>query len=198
VEQGRCRLILAAALALLALLASGCSFLLPSTQATARSKWRSFDEAKVAFDRILPGTTSTNELAELGFDPTTNANVRILTYLDVIQRFIPNQSITMNDLDPSVRTFIEHREEGQAWEVEVNTTKSRRYGNALLDVTGFVKKSHETGWQFKALLLIHEGRVVYKLASGQPNLDRYDKRVRPLGPLQELDDLLLRTAERSR
>ena len=105
---------------------------------------------------------------------------------------------TKDDLDPSVRAFIEHREEGQAWEVEVNNTKAKRYGNACLDVTGFVKKTHETGWQFKGLLLIREGRVVYKLASGQPNVDRYDKKVRPLGPLQELDGLLVRTAEVSR
>ncbi len=185
-------------LTLLALLPSGCSFLLPTSQATAKSKWHSFREAEAAFERIVPGTTSASELAPLGFDPVTNANVRMLTYLDVIQRFMPNQSITKDDLDPSVRAFIESREQGQAWEVEVNHTKAKRYGNAFLDVTGFVKKTHETGWQFKGLLLIREGRVVYKISSGQPNLDRYDKKVRPLGPLQELDSLLLRTAERSR
>ena len=181
-----------------ALLTSGCAFLLPTSRTTTESKWRSFDEAKVAFDRIVPGVTSINELGALGFDPAANPNVRILTYLDVIQRFLPNQSITKDDLDPSVRAFIEHREEGQAWEVEVNNTKAKRYGNACLDVTGFVKKTHETGWQFKGLLLIREGRVVYKLASGQPNVDRYDKKVRPLGPLQELDGLLVRTVEVSR
>jgi len=182
---------------MLLLLASGCSFLLPTSQATARSKWHSFGEAKAAFDRIVPDATATNELAELGFDPSANPNVRILTYLDIIQRFMPNQSITKDDLDPSVRAFIEHREQGQAWEIEVNNAKAKRYGNAFLDVTGFVKKTHETGWQFKGLLLIREGRVVYKISSGQPNRDRYEKKVRPLGPLQELDSLLLRAAERS-
>lgn len=112
-----------------------------------------------------------------------------------MQRFMPNPSITQDDLDPSVRAFIEHREQGAAWEVEVNVLKTRRYGNAFLDVTGFVKKSHETGWQFKALLLLREGRVVYKLSSGQPNLDRYEKKVRPLGPLQEMDSALVRSVE---
>lgn len=181
-----------------ALLTSGCSFLLPTSRTTTESKWRSFDEAKVAFDRIVPGVTSTNELGALGFDPAANPNVRILTYLDVIQRFMPNQSITKDDLDSSVRAFIEAREQGQAWEIEVNNTKAKRYGNACLDVTGFVKKTHETGWQFKGLLLIRESRVVYKLAAGQPNVDRYDKKVRPLGPLQELDSILVRTVEVSR
>ncbi len=182
-------------LLLLALLAPGCSFLLPTSQTTARSKWSSFTEAREAFDSITPGATATNELAHLGFDPSANPNVRILTYMDIIQRFMPNQSITKDDLDPSVRTFIEGREQGQAWEVDVNNMKSKRYGNALLDLTGFVKKTHDTGWQFKALLLIREGRVTYKLSAGQPNVDRYDKKVRPLGPLQELDSILIRSAQ---
>lgn len=178
-------------------LAAGCSFLLPSSRSTARSKWHSFEEAQAAFDHITPGATTLRELAALGFDPSTNANVRLLTYLDIIQRFMPNPSITKEDLDPSVRAFIDGREQGQAWEIEVNDTKAKRYGNAFLDVTGFVKKTHETGWQFKGLLLIRQGQVLYKISSGQPNLDRYEKKVRPLGPLQELDSLILRAAERS-
>ena len=185
-------------LLVLTLLGSGCSFLLPTSQATAKSKWHSFSEAKSTFDRIVPGTTPINELVLLGLDPAVNPNVRILTYLDIIDRFMPNPSITMNDLDPSVRSYIESREQGQAWEVELNNTNAKRYGNAFLDVTGFVKKTHETGWQFKGLLLIQNGVVTYKLSSGQPNIDRYEKKVRPLGPLQELDSIITRTADKFR
>jgi len=185
-------------LLVLTLLGSGCSFLLPTSHATAKSKWNSFSEANSTFDRIVPGTTPINELVLLGLDPAINPNVRILTYLDIIERFMPNPSITMDDLDPSVRSYIERREKGQAWEVELNNTSAKRYGNAFLDVTGFVKKTHETGWQFKGLLLIQDGLVTYKLSSGQPNLDRYEKRVRPLGPLQELDSIIIRTADKFR
>lgn len=179
------------------LFASGCAAILPTSQSAVVSRWHSYNAAKADFDRIVAGTTGSNELAELGFDPAANANVHILTYLDVVQRFIPNQSITKEDLDPVVRSFIEHREQGQAWEIDVNELKSQRHGNVFLDVTGFVRKSHETGWQFKGLLLIRDGKVVYKLASGQPKIDRYDKKVRPLGPLQELDGVLYRTVEGS-
>ena len=184
-------------LTLTALLASGCSFLLPTSRETAKSKWHSYTEAKAAFDRIVPGLTATNELAALGFDPSAYTNVRILTYVDVIQRFMPNRSITKDDLVPSVRAFIDSREQGQAWEFELADTQDKRYGNAFLDVTGFLKKTHQTGWQFKGLLLIQEGRVVYKLSSGLPNLERYEKKVRPLGPLQELDSLLPTTSQPS-
>jgi uncharacterized protein (DUF736 family) len=182
-------------LAVLLFLAPGCSSLLPSSKVIAKSKWHSYGEAEADFDRITPGATATNELAALGFAPSVNPNVRILTYLDVIQRFMPNQSISKDDLDPSVRAFIEGRERGQAWEVDVSSANSKRYGSVLLDLTGFVKKSHDTGWQFKGLLLIREGRVVYKLSAGLPNIDRYDKKVRPLGPLQELDSILARSAQ---
>jgi hypothetical protein len=183
------------AVATLALLffTPGCAFLLPRSHTVTRSKWSSYAEASAAFDRIVPAQTTTNDLAHLGFHPAENANVRVLTYLDIIQRFMPNQSITKEDLDEAVRACIDAREDSQAWEIDLTDVKSRRYGNALLDVTGFVKKTHETGWQFKGLLLIRDGRVTYKLASGLPQVDRHDKKVRPLGPLQEFDGILSRT-----
>ena len=60
-----------------------------------------------AFDQIIPGQTTTDELECLGFDPFSNANVRILTYLDVIGRFLPNNSIQKTDLPVSVRDCLE-------------------------------------------------------------------------------------------
>jgi len=180
----------------LALLAScllpGCAFLLPRTQATTKSRWNSYEEARAAFERIVPNETQTDQLSSLGFDARTNPNVKVLTYLDVVQRFLPNQSITLDDVDPAVRSCIEARERSQALEVELNNIKTKRYGNALLDLLAFVRKTHETGWRFKGLVLILDGRVVYKLASGEPNVDRYEKKIRPLGPLQEIDGITSR------
>jgi len=173
----------------LVLFTSGCSSLLPRSHTLTKSKWDSYAEAGAAFERIILGETTTNDLGRLGLHPAENPNVKILTYLDLIQRFMPNQSITKEDLDEAVRACIEARDKSEAWEIELRDLKSRRYGNALLDVTGFVRKTHETGWQFKGLLLIRDGRVVYKLVSGLPQVDHYDKKVRPLGPLQEFDNI---------
>ncbi len=180
------------------LLNSGCAFLLPTSQDAAKSKWQSYDEAMTAFDRIIPGSTGTNELAELGFYPAANPNVRILTYLDVIQLFMPNRSISRADLDPAVRDFIDNKDEGQAWELLLNRAKEKRRGNAFLDITGFVKKSRETRWRFKGLFLVRDGVVVYKLASGVPNIDIEQKRVKPLGPFQDLDGLIVQAEDRDR
>ena len=43
------------------------------------------------------------------------------------------------------------------------------------------------GWNFKALILLNHDKVLYKLWSGQPNLDRTEQKKKPLGPLQEID-----------
>jgi hypothetical protein len=145
----------------------GCAFLLPRTQSTTKSKWGSYEEARAAFEQIVPNETRVEQLNAWGFDPTTNPNVKVLTYLDVVQRFMPNPSITKEDLDEAVRKCIDAREQS---------------------------KSHETGWQFSGLLLIRDGRVVYKLASGQPHVDRHERRVRPLGPLQEFEGVISRVA----
>ena len=180
------------ALIVLVALLSGCSSLLPRFHQRTKSKWASYEEVQAAFDRIIVNETRSEELATLGFHPQSNPNVRILTYLDLIQRFMPNQSLRIDDLDEAVRACIQARERSQAWEVVLSEGHSRRYGNVVLDVTGFVKKTHETGWEFAALVLILDDRIVYKLASGQPKIDRYEKRVKPLGPLQELERLVVR------
>ena len=181
------RLIRGVALAGVVILTSGCASLFPRSEAITKSPWKSYDEAQSAFDRIVPFQTTVSDLKTLGFDPGSSPNAKSLTYLEVIQRFMPNQSISKADLDPSVRECIEALAACRAAELDLTEARSRRFGNLLLDLLGFNRRTHETGWQFKAFLLIRDDVVVYKLAAGQPAIDRLDKRVRPLGPLQELD-----------
>jgi hypothetical protein len=71
--------------------------------------------------------------------------------------------------------------------LDLTVVTSQRYGNLALDMLAFNRKTHETGWNFKALILLNHDKVLYKLWSGQPNLDRYEQKKKPLGPLQELD-----------
>ena len=49
------------------------------------------------------------------------------------------------------------------------------------------RKTRETGWNFKALVVLNCGKVVYKLWSGGPGLERCETKKKPLGPLQERD-----------
>jgi hypothetical protein len=163
-----------------------------SSTTRSRTPWQNFDQAQAAYDKVVPHQTSLQELKGLGFDPMTTPNIKILTYLDLIQRFIPNASITMNDLQPDVRACIESKDCCHAYELEVEMTDSKRYGNLMLDVFGFNRRTKTSGWTFKALIIVKDDVVAYKLRSGEPNLDRLDKKVKPLGPLQEMDNIVLK------
>ena len=171
----------------LVVLTTGCRSLFTSGSNSVKSPWKDFAEARTAFDQIVPGQTTTNELACLGLDPFSSPNVKILTYLDVINRFLPNNSIQKADLPKSVRDCLEAKNDCQAYELDLTVTQNKRYGNLFLDIFGFLRKTRETGWNFKALIVLNRGTVVYKLWSGEPQLERYEKKKKPLGPLQELD-----------
>ncbi len=171
-------------------LTTGCRSLFTSGSSSVQSPWKDFAEAKTAFDQIMPGQTTTNELECQGFDPFSGPNVRILTYLNVISRFLPNNSIQKADLPESVRDCLEAKNDCQAYELDLTVTQSKRYGNLFLDIFGFLRKTRETGWNFKALIVLNRGTVVYKLWSGEPHLERYETKKKPLGPLQELDSLV--------
>jgi len=108
----------------------------------------------------------------------------------VMSRFLPNNSIQKADLPASVRECLEAKADCQAYELDLTVTHSKRYGNLFLDIFAFNRKTHETGWNFKALVVLNCGKVVYKLWSGEPNLERYETKKKPLGPLQELDGTL--------
>jgi hypothetical protein len=179
-------------LALVLALAPGCRSLLPSEAKKDKTPWHSFEEAQAAFDRVLPHETSVEDLRQMGFDPAKTPNVRILTYLDLINRFLPNNSVRMEDLHPDVRACIEAKELSSAYELTIDVSDTQRYGSVLLDIFGFVKKSHITGWRFQALILVKDDMVAYKLRSGQPNMDRNERKIKPLGPLQELDSMVNR------
>jgi len=176
----------------LVLTTTGCRGLFSSTSQRARTPWQNFEEAQAAYDKVIPHKTTLTELKNLGFDPVSTPNVKILTYLDLIQRFIPNASITLKDLQPDVRDCIESKDCCHAYEMELDLTNNKRYGNLALDIFGFDRRTKTTGWNFKALIIVKDEVVAYKIRSGEPNVDRVERRTKPLGPLQELDNVLLK------
>jgi hypothetical protein len=177
-------------LAALVSLTTGCKALFPTEDKQTKSQWQSFDEAQLAFERILPHQTTLEDLKELGFDPVSSPNVRLLTYLDLIEKFMPNISITKEDLPKDVRECIEAKDCCRAYELDLDVSHSKRYGNIAADMFGFNKKTRITGWNFNALVVIRNDLVIYKIRSGQPQVNRLEKKTKPLGPLQELDNIV--------
>lgn len=172
---------------LITFLLGACSNALPRTEDNTRSRWDTFEQAMIDYDKIIAYQTTTTELKELGYDPYTQANIRILSYLDIIQRFMPNQSITLDDLDPALSFCIRSRDHCLAYEAQPQQSKTKRVGNVALDLLTFKRRTIETGWSFNAIIVINDGIVIYKVWSGSPIVSGEKLRNNPLGPLQGLD-----------
>jgi hypothetical protein len=169
--------------------ATGCRSMFPVEDNRPQNSWTTYAQAQAAFDKIVTHQTTVSDLRNMGFDPTNSPNIKVLTYLDVIQRFLPNQSVTKADLPPDVRYCLEARDGCKGFELIVESSNRKRYGNLPLDIMGFKKKTRVTGWKFCALLVVQNEIVTYKLASGEPNVDKIENKVKPLGPFQEMDGL---------
>jgi hypothetical protein len=169
----------------LALISTGCFSLLPSTKTKIQSQWQSFDAAKTSFDKVTPYQTTEADLKTLGFDPYTSPNIKILTYLDVMNRFMPNPSIKKEELDEGIQYCIDSREYCKALEFQPSHVNTQRQGNVVLDVLNFQRKVEQTGWEFQAFIVLIDDVVVYKLWGGKPAIDEYREAKNPLGPLQD-------------
>jgi hypothetical protein len=166
---------------------SGCKSTLPSDTTRANVNWETYKDCEDSFDQIIPYKTTVEELKDIGFDPYKSSNIKVLTYLDIIQRFIPNSSISKADLPDSIFECLKAKDSCVAYEVTLENREKKRVGNAWLDILGFKKKTHITGWVFKALIIVNKDMVVYKLRAGEPNINYFEEETRPLGPLQEIN-----------
>jgi len=178
-------------LTIFVILLSGCSSLLPSGEEEVKSPWSTFDEAKAAFDQIIPNETSVEHLSELGFDPYKTPNIKILNHLDVSRLFEYEPGFD-DHFPPGLISCMEAKQACQAYDAQIKDIHKKRVGNFLLDVFVVKREEHKTGWQFRALILLVDKKVVYKLWSGSPMLDETSRKKNPLGPLQELGPALIR------
>ncbi|MCK5716214.1 MAG: hypothetical protein KAH77_01905 [Thiomargarita sp.] len=175
---------------ILSVIGSGCSGMLPSTTVTTKSPWKYFEDAKRDFDKIIPHETNSEDLKRLGFDPFEIPNVKLITYLDLLKIFLPNDSIKLEHLEPGVRSCLEMRDGCYGYEVAPQILSGKRYGSVALDLLNFQKKKITTGWKFKALIVLNNGLVVHKVWGGEPNISKIEIEKNPLGPLQNIDKLM--------
>ena len=172
---------------------SGCSSLLPRSENTTEGPWQNYQEAQQVFDQIIPYQTTFEDLKKLKLDPASNPNITILTYSDVVRRFIPSPSVSADDLAPGVKECIMAKAACKGYEVVQRTIKRKRSGNFWLDFTNFKRIVDVTGWSFSGVILAKGDIVVYTLAGGQPVIHGIEKNKNPLGPLQGSGEGALRS-----
>jgi hypothetical protein len=181
---------LAATLAVSFWLLAGCSAMLPKSHTVTQSPWTSYRDVQLTFDKIIPGQTTSVELHDLQLDPQANPNIAILNYADVLQRFVPNASIRMDDLDNGVRECLSAKTLCVGYVVAQKSVVKNREGNFFADILGFHRETYTTGWKFDGLILIREGVVIYKLTGGQPSISEREDTKNPLGPIMGLGQKL--------
>ena len=75
-------------------LLSGCGSLLPSEQAEVLSPFNDYLDAEIRYAQAQPGKTTRSELFSLGFDPLTQGNGKMLSFIDLRLMFVqPNVPI---------------------------------------------------------------------------------------------------------
>ncbi len=180
----------------IAFLCAGCGAkLLPTSKHDTKTSWASYHDAKNAFDLIVPYQTTQEDLKRLGYDPFASPNVTLLTYIELLHRFLPNNSITKSDLDPGVQDCLAMKDACTAYEIDLKIDREERFGNVLLDLFYFRRKTKITGWEFNAFIVMQNGLVVYKTSSGKPNINKLIDVKKPLGPLQDIGgDALVKAA----
>ena len=169
-------LLLAAIMALL----TGCSALLPTSKEETIVGWDQFDQAKAAYDKVTLGN-SRDELKALGFDVVNSPNVEVLNYLEVAAKV---QAIPLGELDPGLQQCLRSRHDCKAYVFDLRKLKTKRVGNFFADFFNFNRKTDSAGWRFKALLVMVNDQLTYKLWSGTPVIETYKEQKNPLGPLQ--------------
>lgn len=152
------------------------------------SPWASFDEARAAIERIVPGRTTTEELRAAGIDPYASANVQLLSYSDVMLRF-PSSS-GLEQPDAGLRQCLRAGKGCTGYAISARGAKRDRTGTFWQDALGFKRVVEVTGWSFNALVLLVDDRVVYTLYGGQPKLHELEVTRQPLGPLQNVGEAI--------
>jgi hypothetical protein len=164
---------------------SGCAGLLPKTHSEA-SAFKTFDEARLAIESLIPMQSDQSTLTALGIEAGKQPNTTLLTHADVVRRFVSGSMLTKQDLDPGVVMCIEARDACRGLELQASRIAKDRTGNFFADFLNFSRRTDTKGWRFNALILLVNNTVVYRNWGGLPAIDETEVHTNPLGPLQDV------------
>lgn len=157
--------IIASVLITLALVGCGGLGLLPYRSDSGSNGFASLTALKSAYRAVKPGTTLASDLSGLGFDATRAPNVQVLSYLGVIERFMPRDTLHFDKLAPAVQACIDARDRCTAY-VFRSAGPAGQGGRGLLAGLLGSGEAAAASWSGEVVLLVQDGRVAYKAISG--------------------------------
>ena len=182
------RLLSMALAALLSASLAGCASLLPRGSNEQPSGFDSFESAQRALEQVLPFRTTVAELAGLGFDPAGGRNVTRVPYPEVVTRLAPHPGVPLETLDEGVRACVAAQAQCRAYVFHLGGQTQRREGSFWLDFFNFKRTTAVAGWRFDGLVVVRGELVVFRNFGGEARIDRTERQVNPLGPLQRAGD----------
>lgn len=166
------------------LTACSTNTILPSGDKATVSPCASFDDCTKLYESITPYKTTVADLDGLGLNPSKTANMTLLNYSDIIDRF--NYSAGHKEAFPiGIQECMQAMGSCRGYDLVISSIQEERTGNVVLDLLTFKRKTETKGWIFKTLLIVNNNVIVYKLMGGTTKLDSTDTSTKPLGPLQE-------------
>lgn len=177
-------------LPLLAAGLAGCASLLPRGSSEQPSAFDSFEAAQRALEQVVPFRTTVAELAALGFDPEGGRNVTRVPYPEVITRLAPHPGVPLESLDEGVRACVTAQAQCRAYVFHLGGQTQRREGSFWLDFFSFQRTTAIGGWRFDGLVVVRGDVVVFRNFGGEARIDRTERQVNPLGPLQRAGDAI--------
>ncbi|WP_410499980.1 hypothetical protein [Chitinibacter sp. S2-10] len=168
-------------------LLASCTSLLPRTIQNSDTPWTSYSEAETAFNAIEIEKTTLDQLHEMGLNPSKTPNITKLSHADLMRRLALTGGGDPRWMAPQIQRCVAEQLACFAYEVEQRSTLRKRDGNFWLDFLGFKRNTTISGWYFDAIFIIQQDKVVYKLWSGTPSIEQFEKDTTPLGPFQRFD-----------
>ena len=148
----------------LSLVGCGTLSLLPRQADGSAGHFANFAQLQSAYDKIMPGTPA-SQLSGEGFD-SSQGGAEVLSYLGVIEHFMPTDSRKFDALAEPVKDCIAARNRCTALVFHPAGLNPTSTGNVMLDVLGFARNAVNHSASAAVTLFLQDGRVAYKTISG--------------------------------
>ena len=151
----------------LALVGCGALMLLPRQNDPVPMRLMTTKDLAAAYARVQPGLTRTSQLARLGLDPGS-ASAQALSYLGVIERFMPRDSVRFDGLNAALQDCIEARDHCTALVFRPVGRVHLPAHNEFLSALGLGASAAGAEVVPEVTLLVRDGRVAFKMITGMP------------------------------